>query len=375
MTSAVQSHSNETLFRTFFENISDCMFHVQVEADGRFTYADVNAAGLEAAGLAIEEMRRREPVDVLGPVKGQEMTEALQNVVRTGKPHHYEPSWEMETGLIVYDAVYMPLRDETGRVKGILGSARNITERKRTEAALHQARKVEVIGQLASGIAHDFNNLISAFQACLRLLDGEANADRRQEILREAHDALDRGKALTGWLTGFIRQAPVKLETIDLNAAIGRLQGMLYQCLPREVALRIDLSPGPLEARADKNEIGLAILNLALNARDAMPDGGSLRLSTRREDISDDEVGEIKPGSYAVIDVADTGVGMSPELVDRVVEPFFTTKPVGQGTGLGLSMVAGILQRAGGGLQIASELGHGTCISLYFEEASGQAAA
>ena len=364
-------HSTEKRFRAYFDGSPDCMFHIQVEPDGRFTYVDVNPAGLEATGLAIEDMRQREPLDLLGPEKGAEMTAALKSVVETGEPYRYEPTWEMKTEVTTYDATYIPLRDSAGHVTAILGSARNISERKMIEAALDQARKVEVIGQLASGIAHDFNNLISSFQACLRLLEKDPEGDRRRLILDEGQAALERGKALTSWLTGFIRQEPVTLETIDLNAVITPMQSMLEQCLAVGIVLQMDLSAERLPARADQNEIGLALLNLGLNAKDAMPDGGTLRISTRSDTISQGDVSGLAPVGYAVIDVADTGTGIPADLIDQVLEPFFTTKPAGRGTGLGLSMVAGIMKRAGGELRISSAAGNGTCVSLYFPACGG----
>ncbi|MGP3699573.1 two-component system sensor histidine kinase NtrB [Rhodobacter sp. NSM] len=277
----------------------------------------------------------------------------------------------MAGGTVVYDAVYMPLRGWSGTVTGVLGVARDITERHRVEAALHQAQKVEAVGQLAAGVAHDFNNVLAIFQSCLRLLGSEVTSDQGRKVVEEGLAAVGRGKALTDWLTGFVRQEPVALASLDLNAAMEQVCAMLDQTLAGSgVRFSCDLASDLEPARADANEVALAILNLGLNARDAMPKGGTLRLSTRNEEVVREPPDGLAPGRYAVVEVADTGSGMPPEVLARALEPFFTTKPAGRGTGLGLAMVQGIIRRTGGGLRIASTEGQGTRVSLFFPTAS-----
>lgn len=356
----------ESIFRTFFDSSSDCKFRLRVREDGRFTYADVNAAGLAATGLTLEQMIGREPLELLGQEKGMEMTEGLREVLRTGRPFRYEPTWELETGTIVYDAVYMPLRDDAGVITDIVGVARDVTETRQTEAALLQAQKVEAIGHLASGVAHDFNNILSAFQACLRLVDREITSDRGRMVVAEGQSAVERGKALTEWLMGFIRKTPVTLTSIDANDALEQMGGMLRQALPPATVLKQELASDLDLARADTHEMALAVLNLAVNARDAMPQGGTLCIRTRNETVSQEQPDGIGSGRYVVVEIEDTGIGMSPKTMARALEPFFTTKSVGRGTGLGLSMVYGILRRTGGGLRISSHEGQGTRVSLYF---------
>lgn len=364
---------SESRFRAYFDASSDCKFHLNVEEDGRFTYVDVNAAGLTAMGLTLDQVIGQEPLKLMGPEKGAEMTEGLHKVLRTGGPFRYEPKWEMETGTIIYDAVYMPLRDRSGVITGILGAARDVTEARRTEAALFQAQKVEAIGQLAAGVAHDFNNILSSFQACLRLIEKEITSERGKMVVAEGHAATDRGKALTEWLTRFIRKAPLALSDVDVNAALEQMSEMLRQALPPKIILKQELASDLDLARADTHEIALAVLNLAVNARDAMPKGGTFQISTRNEIVSQEQPDGIGRGRYVVLEIEDTGSGMSPETLARALEPFFTTKPVGGGTGLGLSMVYGILRRAGGGLRIASHEGQGTRVSLFFPAAARSA--
>ena len=301
-----------SLFRTFFDSSSDCKFRLRVHRDGRFTYVDVNAAGVAVTGLTLDQIVGREPLEVLGPNKGAEMTEGLREVLRTGKPFRYEPIWELETGTIVYEAVYMPLRDGTGAITDIVGVARDVTQTRQTEAALFQAQKVEAIGHLASGVAHDFNNILSAFQSCLRLVEREISSDRGRMVVAEGRSAVDRGKALTEWLTGFIRKTPVTLKSIDANDALEQMGGMLRQALPAGIVLEQELASDLDLAHADNHEMALAVLNLAVNARDAMPEGGTIRIRTRNETVSQAQPDGIGLGRYAVVEIEDSGVGMSP---------------------------------------------------------------
>jgi PAS domain S-box-containing protein len=363
--------ASEARFRAYFAASADCMFHLHVEPGDRMIYADVNPAGLSAAGLALEELLGRTPIDVLGPVKGAEMTEALLSVVRTGEPYRYEPTWEMEVGTVIYDALYIPLRDRSGAITGVLGTARDVTERRRVEAALRHAQRVEAVGQLAAGVAHDFNNLLAILRSCLRLLEREVSSEKARMVTQEGRAAIDRGKALTGWLMGFVRDEAAVFAPLDINAAMEQVCAMLDHALAgSSVALDCELASDLEPVHADPNELALALLNLGLNGRDAMRDGGTLRLSTRTQVLTGDQPDGLAPGRYAVVEVADTGEGMSPEVLARALEPFFTTKPAGSGTGLGLAMVQGIAQRAGGGLRIESALGEGTRVHLLLPFAS-----
>lgn len=196
------------------------------------------------------------------------------------------------------------------------------------------------------------------------------NAERAQRLIAQGLRAAERGKALTSRLLAFSRQQPLVTERVDINASIGEISEMLTASLGADIRIDKRLSSDVWPATADRNQIELAIMNLAINARDAMPGGGTLTIESRNETLtkSDDD---LEAGDYVAIAMTDTGSGMPPEILARVLEPFFTTKEADKGTGLGLSMVYGVMHQLGGGLKIASEAGKGTCITLYLRRARG----
>ena len=357
---------SETRFRTYFDSTPDCMFHLRVEADGRFVYEAVNPAGLAAAGLSLEAVHGRTPEELLGPDKSRMMIDGLRRVQETGQPYRYRPTWEMATGSVTYDAVYMPLRDGSGALTGILGVARDITESLHLENALNQSQKMEALGQLASGVAHDFNNLLAVFQGCLHLISREVHSDNGRRCLAEGMRSIERGKSLTDWLLGFSRQQSASLTPTDLNAAVEDMMDMVTRSVNSGVHVRQQFTANLWLADADRNQTELAVLNVVLNARDAMPLGGQLTIETRNETIVHKQADGLVPGDYAVVEISDTGKGMTPEVLARVLEPFYTTKASGKGTGLGLTMVSNIMRQFGGGVRITSAVGRGTSVSLYF---------
>jgi len=238
-----------------------------------------------------------------------------------------------------------------------------IEQRERAEEALRQSQKMEAMGQLTGGVAHDFNNLLMVASSGLDLLDRAQDPKRREQLRQGIRQALDRGAGLTRQLLAFSRRSPLKTEVVDLG---GRLEGMrllLERSLREDIAVRFDIRPGLRPVELDPAQLEVALLNIAVNARDAMPKGGVIVLAARnRPDLSID--GE--EGDFVELEVTDTGVGMEPETARRVFEPFFTTKSVGKGTGLGLSQVYGFSRASGGAARVTSALGEGTTITLYF---------
>ncbi|MFO1024148.1 MAG: response regulator [Acetobacteraceae bacterium] len=363
-------HESEARFRTYFETASDCMFHLRVEPDGRFVYVTANPVALASSGVTLEQLRGHTPEEMLGPEKGPMMTQGLRQVVSTGQPYRFEPTWDMAGGKVTYDAVYLPLRSEAGEIVGILGIARDITERRRLEAAARQASKMEALGQLAGGVAHDFNNVLTGVHGFFELLARQkGQTERAQRLIAQGLRAAERGKALTDRLLAFSRQQPLTSRPIDINTSLNELSEMLSTSLGLNVRLGQQLAPDLWPALADRNQFELALMNLAINARDAMPLGGSLTFETCNEVVSAPAGDEIKPGDYVTVTVTDTGSGMPPDILARVLEPFFTTKEPGKGTGLGLSMVHGVMRQMGGGMTIESEPGTGTRIKLYLRRA------
>jgi signal transduction histidine kinase/ActR/RegA family two-component response regulator len=245
-----------------------------------------------------------------------------------------------------------------------------IAERERTEAVLHQAQKLQAVGQLAGGVAHDFNNLLATILGSLELIERRVQGedDRLRTLLTRAMDAVQRGAQLTSRLLAFSRRQRLAARPTDLNRLITDLVTLASSTLGRRVRIETELAPDLWPALADPSQVEAAILNLALNARDAMPQGGVLSLATGNESVTDPD-GDAEPGDYVRISVSDTGIGMSNEVLARAFEPFFTTKD-GKGSGLGLSQVYGLVRQSGGTVRIRSAMGGGTTVALLLPRAA-----
>ena len=245
-----------------------------------------------------------------------------------------------------------------------------IERRSRAEDALRQAQKMETVGQLSGGIAHDFNNLLQVIHGNLTLLRQALPADepKLQRVVGNAILGADRAAALTRRLLAFSRRQPLDPRPVDVSRLVHEMSDLLQRTLGETVRVEMGLAPDLPAAEVDPNQLENAILNLAVNARDAMPDGGVLSITTSAAEIDQDYVDthpDAAPGKYLCLTVADTGEGMNPETLERAIEPFFTTKEVGRGTGLGLSMVYGFVRQSGGHLDLRSERGKGTKVDIY----------
>ena len=248
-----------------------------------------------------------------------------------------------------------------------------VAQRTRAEEALRQAQKMEAVGQLTGGIAHDFNNLLTVvtgnIDMAVRATESSGSADARtRRALGNALKGAERAAALTQRLLAFSRRQPLAPKPVDADRLVAGMSDLVHRALGEMIKLEIVTSPGLWRIEADPNQLESAILNLAVNARDAMPDGGTLTIetaNTRLDETYSAEHAEVAPGQYVVIAVTDTGLGMSRETQARVFEPFFTTKEVGKGTGLGLSMVYGFVKQSGGHVKVYSEEGHGTTVKIY----------
>ncbi|MBV9521778.1 MAG: response regulator [Alphaproteobacteria bacterium] len=239
-------------------------------------------------------------------------------------------------------------------------------ERERAEQALRQAQKMEAVGQLASGLAHDFNNLLTAVLGNLELVEMRLGDERLRKLVQAAARAARRGATLNEQMLAFSRKQRLAPASIDLNALIGGLTDMLYRTLGGTVEIATSLAPDLWPALVDPTQVELVVLNLAINARDAMPLGGRVLIETRNVKArGSSKPAELAPGDYVVISVADTGVGMSEEVLARACEPFYTTKEAGKGSGLGLPQVLGLAQQSGGGLSIKSTVGEGTVVEVF----------
>ncbi|WP_177176918.1 hybrid sensor histidine kinase/response regulator [Faunimonas pinastri] len=276
-----------------------------------------------------------------------------------------------------------PIRDDDGNLLGFAKVTRDITERMEAQRALEKAReaffqsqKMEALGQLTGGVAHDFNNLLAAVLGSLELLKKHMPEEpRATRLVNNAIQAAERGATLTQRMLAFARRQELSLEAVEIDALVKGMIELLERSLGPSVTIRANLPSGPLFGKADANQLELAILNLGVNARDAMPDGGLIDIDVREEEgagVPD----ALKPGRYICISVADTGEGMDEATLARATEPFFTTKGIGKGTGLGLSMVHGMVEQSGGRLILRSDKGRGTTAELWIprwsEGAPGQ---
>jgi len=245
---------------------------------------------------------------------------------------------------------------------------RQMAAREASEAALRQSQKMDAIGQLTGGIAHDFNNMLTGILSSLdivRMRLEMGRMDGLERFLDAATASSQRAAALTQRLLAFSRRQSLDSRTVDLNELVGSTQHLLRSTLGETIRIRTALSDTPLRANLDSNQFESALLNLAINARDAMPDGGELTLRTAHVDVEEGQMLAVPAGEYALVAVSDSGTGMPPEVVERIFEPFFTTKPIGKGTGLGMSMIYGFMQQSGGHITVDSTPGQGTTVSLF----------
>jgi two-component system, cell cycle sensor histidine kinase and response regulator CckA len=261
-----------------------------------------------------------------------------------------------------------PLRDASGRTTGLVAIMVDVTERKQLEGKLQESDKLRAIGRLAGGIAHDFNNLLTVILGYAKLLKEQLSADHPlQKHARAIHDSGERAAALIEQLLAFSRQKALQPKILDWNTVLEHSAGMFKRLIGEDVQLEMLLAPGGVSIQADPSQLDQLGLNLVVNARDAMPEGGSITLETSVVDLGAAEAARLslRSGRYAALSVADTGHGMDEQTKARIFEPFFTTKGQGRGTGLGLSTVYGIVQQSGGGIAVHSKPGFGTTFTVY----------
>jgi PAS domain S-box-containing protein len=284
---------------------------------------------------------------------------------------------------VVIDAI----RDESGELIGFAKVTRDLTERRQAQLELEQSReqlfqaqKMEALGHLTGGLAHDFNNLLTGIIGSLELLKTRVSQGRIGDLeryLTAAQGAASRAAALTHRLLAFARRQTLDPRPTDSNRLILGMEELIRRTTGPQIGVVTFLSSGLWPTLCDPNQLENAVLNLCINARDAMPSGGQLRIETSNVTLDDRDVRgqEVKPGDYVVVCIADTGVGMPQEVIDRAFDPFFTTKPLGHGTGLGLSMVYGFARQSGGQVRISSEVGVGTEMRIYLPRHEGPATA
>ena len=285
-------------------------------------------------------------------------------------------------GTPFWNAVFIgPVYDTSGNLLYFFASQLDVTRRRESEQASQQAQKMEAIGQLTAGLAHDFNNLLQVVNGNLELLGSRIEDEKQRSYLERARGAAERGAKLTGQLLAFARKTRLTPRAIDVNECITAFADMLESSLGTRVELHLSLRRSLPKAVLDPEQFEMAILNIALNARDAMPAGGLLTISTAKTHLNGDAPARgLTPGDYIAIELVDEGEGMPDHVIARAAEPFFTTKATGKGTGLGLAMATGFVEQSRGRMEIESKVGAGTTVRLLFpvatsnEESRGEVA-
>ncbi|MGE5055262.1 MAG: PAS domain S-box protein [Acidobacteriota bacterium] len=332
-----------------------------------------NQGAQEIYGYTAQEMIGQHISTLTPEDKAHEITEILRRI-RQGERVGYFESVRVtkDKRKLNMSVSVSPIYDSEGKVVGASTIARNITAQKKTEEQLRQSQKMEAIGRLAGGVAHDFNNLLGIVTACSELLRRKVPDAESEEYLQNIREAAKRGAALTRQLLAFSRRQPVQRQVLDLNERLKEVRKLLVPLMGDDVEIVYLPKPGNAIIEADPGQIDQVVLNLAVNARDAMPRGGKLILETGAFDFDDAFVHEhsgMSAGPYLMLAISDNGIGMDEATRSRIFEPFFTTKETGKGTGLGLATVYGIVKQNGGHIWVYSELGHGTTFKIYLPSA------
>jgi PAS domain S-box-containing protein len=342
-------------------------------AAARIVY--VNDAFVRLTGWSREEAIGARPQMLNGPETSREELDRIAAALRRGESARTELVAYTKAGATIrLELDVAPIPDSAGRVSHWVTVERDVTERRKVEERLRQSQKLEALGQLTGGVAHDFNNLLTVILGNAETLADElAGNERLRRLAAMAATAAERGAELTDRLLAFARRRPLEPKVVDLAALLAGMDGLLRQALTKRVELEITAERGLWPALVDPGQLEGAVLNLAINARDAMPKGGRLTIALANAslDAAGVPAGEtIAPGDYVVLSVTDTGTGMAPEVAERAFDPFFTTKKVGKGSGLGLSMVYGFVIQSEGHARIETSPGKGTTVRLYLPRAA-----
>lgn len=369
-------HKSEMRFRAIIENVDDMI--VIIQPDGARQY--VSPAMSRILGYTQDELLAITAQDMIHPSDWPGVRELLSAVQRSpgatvsgeARYRHKDGSWR------IFDGALSNLLDVPG-VEGIVVNLRDVTEQAALEGELRQAQKMESVGQLAGGVAHDFNNLLTVITGRIDFLLGAPNLDEEQQTdLAEIKTAAERASELTRQLLAFSRKQLLQPRVLDLNRTLDEVEPMLRRLIGEDIRIEIEHGRDLGSVSADPGQLQQILMNLALNARDAMPSGGVITFRTANETTANgagSPAMHVGPGEYVMLEVSDTGLGMDQATQARIFEPFFTTKGQGKGTGLGLSTVYGIVKQSGGGISVTSTLQAGTVFRVYFPRTDGYALA
>jgi PAS domain S-box-containing protein len=352
--------ASDALSAAMFVNVPDYLMVLDVTDDGRFVIADLNPAFQKALRTSIDQVRGRSIDELLPAPAANNLIDHYRRVLASDRPVLTRSEIPVPGGErpLTWESILAPIHDAAGAPRRIIGSVRDITERVAAEERLRTSQRMEAIGQLTGGVAHDFNNLLQVIRGNIELLEPVAQGNERaSRRLASALHGVDRAAQLTRQLLAYARRQPLEPRPINLGRLVGDMGDMLRRTLGEAVEVETVVAGGLWNTIADPAQVESAVLNLAINARDAMPEGGRLTIEMGNAVLDESYVRQaldVSPGQYVMIAVTDTGQGMAPETAARVFEPFFTTKSEGQGTGLGLSMVYGFVKQSNGHVLVYS---------------------
>jgi PAS domain S-box-containing protein len=366
----LESHS---LLNAVIEGSPDAIFVKDLA--GRYLMA--NSASAHVLGKPAREVLGRDDAALFPPQALRLIRERDGRVMASGRPETIEETAHIDGETRTYLTTKGVYRDEHGDVIGLIGLSRDVTALKRLEEQLRQAQKLEAVGRLAGGIAHDFNNLLTVINSYSEMIFGQLPADDpNRELIAEVQRSGERAANLTRQLLAFSRKQILQPRVVRIDTLLSGLRKLLRPLLGADIELVVVPNPALGLAQIDPGQFEQAIVNLAVNARDAMPGGGRLTIATRNAELDDVDAElqmEVKPGRYVLVTVSDSGQGIDRATRARIFEPFFTTKGPGKGTGLGLAMVYGFVKQSGGHIEVESELGRGTTFRLFLPRAEGAA--
>jgi PAS domain S-box-containing protein len=356
---------SELRFRSVVQSLDEGL--LMTDLDDVVLYANERIASI--TGYSPEEVVGRHASDLLLDSESASVLAERHARRLAGLAERYEVQIRRKDGELVWTEITgTPLRDPEGAVVGTLGALTDISARKALQEQLLQSQKMEAVGRLAGGVAHDFNNLLTAIKGFteLLLLDFD-EVDPRRCFITEIQAAANRAASLTRQLLAFSRKQVLQPRVLDLNTSVLDMEKMLRRLIGEDVTLETLLNADPTRVKADAGQVEQVILNLAVNARDAMPQGGRITVATTSVRLTAEQIplhADVEPGRYVALTVSDTGTGIDEKTRARIFEPFFTTKPQGKGTGLGLSTVYGIVQQSGGFIELESEMGQGSTFRI-----------
>jgi len=364
--------ASEAKYRTLIENLEQNIFL----KDRHLRFVAVNQVFCRQIGLPESELIGKTDFDFYPAHLAEKYQADDRRVLAEGKRLELEEQNFANGQLRTVRVIKTPVHDDQRRISGVLGIFWDVTEQRALESQLRHAQKMEAVGQLAGGVAHDFNNLLTVILGNVSLVKtGLAEDDPHKQLLELTEKATLRAAELTSKLLGFSRRTPLRLELSNLTAAIQETVALLQRTVDPRIKLVTHISPEPWEVRADLGQINQVLMNLCLNARDAMPRGGRLSLELGNVTLTEEAARlhlEARPGDFVRLRIRDSGEGILPEVLPHIFEPFFTTKEPGRGTGLGLAMVFGIVKQHQGWIECASQRGEGTCFDLYLPRSADQ---